>query len=96
MDIKLVLMFMVVYVWIYYSLARKILADIRRVDPEYFEYSGAQGGIGAGNSLAIGRMIFDSGMPKGFYPRMIKVKLMIVRVMLGGAPLVFVALFIVG
>ncbi len=96
MDVKLVLVFMVMYVWVYYFLARRVLADIRKVDPDYFEYSGVRGGIGMENSLAVGRMIFDGGMPKDFYPIVIKVKLMIVRVMLGAAPLVFVALLLMG
>lgn len=96
MDVKLVIMFMVVYVWVYYFLARRVLADIRKVDPDYFEYSGARGGIGMENSLAVGRLIFDVGMPKDFYPGVIKVRLMIVRVMLGATPVVFVALLLMG
>ena len=96
MDVKLVITLMVVYVWVYYFLARRVLTDIRKVDPDYFEYSGARGGIGMENSLAVGRMIFDGGMPKNFYPSVIKAKLMIVRVMLGAAPVVFVALLLMG
>lgn len=94
MEINAIILIMVIYVWVYYFLARRVLVEIGRVDPAYLEYSGARSGVGMGNSLAVGRMIFDGGLPKSFYPGAIKVKLIVVRVMLAASPFVFIAMLL--
>ena len=77
------------YVCIYYLIARSALLEIKSVDPGHFDYSGARSGASMKNSLAVGRIIFDSGLPKSFYPSKIKVKLILARIILATAPLVF-------
>lgn len=82
-----------IYTMIYNLAARRVLFDLKKVDPDYFEFLGAGDGIGARNSFAIVQMIFDEDVPKRFYPDLLRKKFLAVRVMLALWPLVLVAVF---
>ena len=82
MAIKAAIAIAALFVGIYYALARNILSDLKRIDPDYYRWLGAKSGISGRNSLAIGEMLFDKSIPKNFYPVGIKRKLHAVRAML--------------
>jgi hypothetical protein len=82
-----------IYAAIYYLAARRLLAELKDIDKDYYQFLGAHGGIGPSNSNAIIKMIFDEGVPKEFYPKSFKNRLMLVRLMLYVSPLVLIAIF---
>ena len=83
------------YAGIYYLSARRLLSELRGIDHEYLKYLGAHGGIGASNSMAIIKLLFDSGIPKPSYPASFRRRLKMVRTMLFVSPLVFLVVFII-
>ena len=83
----------VIYTFVYYFAGRRALFDLKKVDPDYFEYLGASDGANVRNSVAIIQMLFDKGVPKRFYPGHLTKRLLIVRVMLALWPLFLAAVF---
>ena len=81
----------VLYVWIYYAFARSAMRQLIVVDPNYYAYLGARPGLGMSNSLAIGRMLLDSGVPKPFYPQGVARKIVLARYMLYLGPIIIIA-----
>ncbi len=94
MDAKLLISVGTIYGAIYYYCARWLLSALRTVDLEYFNYLGAQGGVGPSNSYAIMKVVFDFDVPKVFWPKKIKLLLILVRTMLGLYPFVILAIFL--
>lgn len=74
---------MVVYVLVYYFLARSVLARINRTYPGYFEVGKADGDLpfGRKTSSAIWEMIFDGDLPDDQCGQFIRIGLYAVRVM---------------
>ncbi len=95
MNARDVISLLVVYVAVYYFNARRLLAQLERIDPEYWRGLGSNGGFGMSNSLAIGKLLFDSDLPKKAYPDDFKSRLKLVRVMLLLGPVIAVALALV-
>ena len=81
----------VLYIWAYYAVARSAMRQLLAADPDYYSYLGAKPGIGMSNSLAVGRMLFDSRIPKPFYPRSVTRKIALARCMLYLGPIVLIA-----
>lgn len=94
MDAKMLIAFGAAYAAIYYFAGRRLLFELRDIDPDYFKYLGALGGIGQSNSNAVVKMIFDSGVPKDFYPKGFRVRLAVVRIMLALSPVLLLGIFI--
>jgi hypothetical protein len=80
----------VLYIWVYYAVARSAMRQLLAIDPDYHSYLGARPGLGMSNSLAIGRMLFDSGVPKPFYPKSVIRKIALARYMLYLGPIVLI------
>lgn len=81
----------VLYVWVYYAVARSAMRQLLAVDPDYYSYLGARPGLGMSNSVAICRMLLDDGVPKSFYPQSAVRKIALARHMLYLGPLVLIA-----
>jgi hypothetical protein len=93
MNANIVIGAAAIYTMIYNFAARRVLFDLKKVDPDYFEYLGASDGISGGNSVAIIKMIFDEDVPKRFYPDPLRKRFVIVRVMLALWPFVLIVGF---
>jgi hypothetical protein len=67
---------MVVYVFIYYFLARLVLARINRMDPDYFEVAKEDDSLpfGAKTSSTILEMIFDGDLPGREYGQFVRLR----------------------
>src|SRR3546814_7749754 len=80
----------VLYIWVYYAVARSAMKQLLTVDPNYYSYLGAKPGAGISNSLAVGRMLFDRGVPKPFYPQSVARKIALARYMIYLSPIVLI------
>ena len=78
------------YVWIYYGVARSALRELREVDPDYYRFLGAEGGLGMKNAMAVGQLLFDRQIPKAFYPARMRRKIAWARGMACLSPLVII------
>lgn len=94
MDARVLIAIGAIYAAIYYLAGRRLLFELRGIDPDYFKYLGANGGVGPSNSSAVIKMMFDDGVPKEFYPKGFKTRLAIVRIMLAASPVLLIAIFI--
>jgi hypothetical protein len=76
----------VAYVFVYYSLARSVLARINRLDPDYFDVETENGDLPTGmkTSLTIVRMAFDGDLPGHEYGEFVRIGLYVVRGMFAG------------
>lgn len=74
---------MAIYVFIYYFLARSVLARINRKDPDYFELTenGGDLPVGMKTSSTILEMVFDRDLPGRTYGQFVRIGLYTVRVM---------------
>lgn len=72
---------MAFYVFIYYLLARLVLARINLKDPDYFDVAGEDGGLpfGEKTSSTILEMIFDGDLPGREYGQFVRIGLYVVR-----------------
>jgi len=86
MHARDVITLMVIYVAIYYFNARRVLSSIAEFDKEYAKSLGFKGGIGMRNSIAIGKILFDSSLPKPGYPTGLRFRLKFTRLMLFLSP----------
>ncbi|MFC6349678.1 MULTISPECIES: hypothetical protein [Stenotrophomonas] len=93
MDAKVVIAIGAAYAGIYYLAARRLLFELKDADQEYFKYLGAKGGVGQSNSSAVIAMILDSSVPKEFWPKSFKRRLITVRTMLALSPFVLAVIF---
>lgn len=92
MNARDVITLMAIYVAIYYFNARRLLFWIREFDKDYFQSLGFVGGVGMRNSVAIGKILFDSSLPKPDYPPGFKFRLKLTRLMLFLSPAVAIAM----
>jgi hypothetical protein len=92
MNARDVIALMSLYVAIYYFNARRLVFMIREFDEEYFQGLDFVGRVGMRNSLAIGKILFDSSLPKPNYPPGFKFQLKFTRFMLFSAPAVAVVM----
>ena len=74
---------MAIYVFIYYFLARSVLARINRKDPDYFGITenGGDLPVGMKTSYTILEMVFDRDLPGREYGQFVRIGLYLVRVM---------------
>lgn len=93
MEAKVIIAIGAAYAGIYYLAARRLLFQLKDIDHDYFKYLGARGGVGSSNSSAVISLLFDSGVPKKFWPVRFKRQLFIVRTMLALSPIVLIAIF---
>ena len=94
MDAKVLIAIGAAYAAIYYLAGRRLLFELKSIDPDYFKYLGPNGGVGYSNSSAVAKMIFDGDVPKDFYPSGFKTRLAIVRVMLAASPILLIGIFV--
>jgi hypothetical protein len=81
MSMNTAIWIMVGYVFIYYVLARSVLARINQLDPDYFD-TGKEDGylpIGSNMSSTILEMIFDGNLPGREYGQFVRTGLYVVR-----------------
>lgn len=93
MDAKVLIAIGAAYAGIYYLTARRLLFQLKSIDPDYFQYLGAHGGVGPSNSSAVIALIMDRSVPKEFWPTSFKRQLAVVRAMLALSPFVILAIF---
>ncbi len=75
---------MAFYAFIYYSLARAVLASISRQIPGYYDVGDEEGNlpVGMGTSMAILEMLFDGDLPGDDFGQFVRIGLYVVRVLL--------------
>ncbi|MBH9554392.1 hypothetical protein [Inhella gelatinilytica] len=78
------------YVAIYYTVARIAMKRLRTIDHDYFAKLGAKSDVGMSNSIAIGKMLFDSELPKQSYPAGVSRMIVAARYMLFFSPVVLI------
>ncbi len=76
------------YVAVYYAVARMAMCKLKSVDPDCYSQLAAKPGVGIRNSFAIGRMLFNRGLPKRSYPASVSGMIMVARYMLFLSPVV--------
>jgi hypothetical protein len=83
-DMNGAIWILVLYVFIYYFLARAVLAKINQQIPRYFEVGDENGNlpIGMETSAAIFEMLFDGDLPGRDFGQFVRIGLYAARVML--------------
>lgn len=87
MTVDMIIWTMLVYISVYYFLARSVARKINQLNPAYFCFGRIDGELPVGmeTSLAIGRMIFDRELTGRQYGKEIRLSLYAVRILLASA-----------